>query len=285
MTVAVVWQEEGGLWCASDTRISRPGNGGGVIITTDAGAKIYPLLVTCNWGPMYVVNGNAQVPPQGFAQQVGLVFAGNILIASQTIATVASLCQTLQTAGNDLPTLAHVGELLRKVVGIYVQDFRAALHDVHTPNYIDFLLFGLCPVARELQIWRVKDEANGEGFEVTLDRQPAGVGDAAVIGSQAGRFADRLNEVLELQGDIGFRVPLRIVREMADAGAGDVGGTVAVAFATRNRFFHYWTGMERQDGFMRIMNGMDISALEPIGPAFIAGHGMGIDLGGPLPRR
>lgn len=276
MTIAAIWQEERLLWCVSDTRISRPGNSG-LIITTDAGAKIYPLLILCR----RVADVRAGAPfifQPHLARRVGLVFAGNILIASQAIATISSLCQSLETLREgDIPSLEDIGELVRKIVRLYVADFRSALGDLVTPNLIDVVLFGGCPINNELQIWNVRDEVTDGSFDVTLTRRPAVPGDVTVIGSQKDRFMTLLNQSRQAAGANENRLPKRLVQQMANEGAGDVGGSITIAFARLEGFELHWTVSPVAEGnsaATRKMNGVDIDALGHVGPAVIGGMGM-----------
>ncbi|MGN7734346.1 hypothetical protein [Ensifer sp. 22564] len=269
MTIAAVWQEEGLLWCVSDTRISRPGNSG-LIITTDAGAKIYPLWILCR-RIADVRDGAPFIFQPHFARRVGLVFAGNILIASQAIATISSLCQSLETLREgEFPSLENIGELLRKIVALYVADFRGALGDLATPNLIEVVLFGGCPINNELQIWSVRDEVVDGAFDVYLTRRPAAPGEVTAIGSQRERLMTLLNQPRQAPADE-FRLPKRLVQQMANEGAGDVGGSITIAFASLEGFELHWTAAPDAT---RRMNGVDIEALGRIGPAMIGGRGM-----------
>jgi hypothetical protein len=273
MTIAAVWREEDVLWCVSDTRLSRPGKSG-LIVTSDSGAKIFPLLMMCRQTASIDPAGYPVVYQPHFIRRLGVVFAGNILIASQVIATVTSLCQSLETIEHGaVPQLSDIGELLRKITELYVCDFRSATNDMGTPNLVDFLLFGGCPVSNDLQIWNVRDEVS-TGLSVSLTKRGGKDGDIVTVGSQQEKFRELLPSFQE-QGL--SRLPKHAIDQMARDGRGDVGGSIAVAYARPDGFEYCWTVSPITPGepiASRKMNGIDLDSIGEIGPAHVGGKGM-----------
>ncbi|QWW68257.1 hypothetical protein [Rhizobium sp. WYJ-E13] len=266
MTIAVVWLEDDGLWCVSDTRISRRGQGGGVQIVTDAGAKIYPLNVECR---LLTVERELY-----YGRRYGMVFAGMTAVATQTFATLSGMCQALQGASRqDIPSLRDVATLLSKLVELYVRDFRAST-TLADPGVIEILLFGMCPVSRSYEIWRVSDQIVEGSLHVAIDQQPARTGDVVAIGSQVSRFQEILAE-LKQKTENTFRLPKIAVGQMADASRGDVGGAVSIGICNQFGFQTYWSlGLTPHGQGARLMFGVDLDDIGWVGPVVISGGGM-----------
>src|SRR5262245_14301699 len=109
MTVVAIWFEptDRALWSVADTRISRPGQGGGRIIQTDNGAKLCVLPVRCYAATMDV--GKKEL----YRSSVGFAFAGDILPATMTFAIATTFLQNLTTVGSyDPPRLSEIADMV-----------------------------------------------------------------------------------------------------------------------------------------------------------------------------
>lgn len=114
MTVLMIWreQESDRLWLVSDSRISNPGLGGGIVRYSDRGAKILEAQVVLN---------------RTESRMLGFAYAGSSLIALQAWAAVLPLWRRLQSDGLELPSIEDCAIHLGKFVKSYWDEVSAAL--------------------------------------------------------------------------------------------------------------------------------------------------------------
>lgn len=266
MTIAAVWLEDDGLWCVSDTRISRPGNGGGVQVVTDAGAKIYPLSVECR-----LITFEQQLYHR---VSYGIVFAGKTSVATHTLATASAMCRSLQgPTTQDVPSLQDVALLVARILLLYVKDFRAATADLSSPTTIEMMVFGVCPSSRNYEVWKLSDSVSDGIINVVCALQDVGLGLVTAIGSQTERF-DIIMAELQAANNVPFRLPRIAVGRMASEGRRDVGGAVSIALCNHFGFQTYWTLQTTEGHPSRLMYGVDLDEIGPVGPTFVSGQGM-----------
>src|ERR1700688_199321 len=110
MTVVAIWLEpqEQTLWVVADTRISNPGQSGGAVVATDSGAKLFALPIHC-----YAAVAGSFAKKTLYQSSVGYAFAGDVLPATMTFATVSTFFQNLVTVGSyDPPRLRDIAEMV-----------------------------------------------------------------------------------------------------------------------------------------------------------------------------
>jgi hypothetical protein len=281
MTIAAVWHDTEGVWVAADTRISRPDrSGSGVAITTDAGAKVYPLPISCRMAPRNLTE-LATFGPLFYKGTLGLAFAGNVSAASQAIATMSLACGQLTGSASTPPSLDDLASLLGRILKRYVENIREVTNNLKDRGLCDFVIFGKCPASNEMQIRHISDEFDGSEVTIRItDVSTSASFPGVIIGGEDERTRF-LSRYAQLRIDnTAARLPKRIVAEMAGEGRGAVGGSVSIGLADfTSEFRVYWTAEPIRYGeptARRTLNGIDIDVeLGRVGPLVIGTFGMG----------
>jgi hypothetical protein len=281
MTIAAIWYDKEGIWVAADTRLSRQdAPGSGVAITTDAGAKVYPLQISCRASPRTLTELDT-FGPLIYTGTLGAVFAGNVSVASQTIATMSLSCGQLACPVPVLPTLSDLACLLGRILKRYVKDVRQVTNDLCSNALNELVIFGKCPASNEMQIWHLSDEFDGSEVSIKITRVSISPTFPGVLIGGADQKTHFMSRYAELGTQIGAgRLPKRVVTEMAREGRGTVGGSVSVGLADfASDFRIFWTAEPIKFGepeARRMLNGIDIDLeLGQVGPSVIGMLGMG----------
>jgi hypothetical protein len=255
----------------ADTRVIKPSDSGGRIIT-DSAAKIFGLKVQCT-------NVSRDNIPDGvtyFIRDFGIAYAGNSLPALMTITSANTLLQQLMSpdTSSPVPSLGEIGELVRKLAERFLNEALLALHN--STSLFEAVLFGCCPRSNGMEVYRIYSGLVEGSLSVALIRE----GDEnaiTLLGSGKLEFSDKLARIKE-QGEWKSRLPKHAVREMVKSGVGiEVGGYISQALADRNNFRIY-TSYEpivwgTSPGW-RHYNGIDLDEIGMIGPCMIGGVGM-----------
>lgn len=94
MTIAVLWQEDGVLWCAADTRLVA---GKGDQPTTEMAAKIYSIPMSTS----ATIPDTYEVRQKHYWTQYGFVFAGAVQPATMTAVTHQHFYSNSVALGNE----------------------------------------------------------------------------------------------------------------------------------------------------------------------------------------
>lgn len=264
MTIAAIWLENAEtLWCVSDTRISRPTEAG-VEITTDAGSKIYSLLVRC-----CVPGPNGFFDEVIFQRSFGFVFAGTVSPAVMTVATASNLLQSLVTFG-PVPTLKEIAEFLEKIGKRFADEMKLS-----SRIFGDFeaCIFGKCPVSGILERWRFSTAGGSSDLFGDL-RLPLLLGTS----SAQSEFLQILADRLETTGGELRRLPQEIVSSMLEATKTvEVGGALSIGIVSGGEFKNYFYAKPAGLGgrqVWRSFNGIDLDEIGPVGLCSIGLSGM-----------
>lgn len=224
MTVVACWRdEEGFTWLAADTRISNVGQGGGLIVKTDSGAKLSAIEVSC------IADRSVETNGRSYGTHLGFGFAGSVLPAVMTALTASSLLSNLapMRMGLGPPEFLELAEPIRVIAERFSREHYSALPSER--SLFKAFITGFCahkmrpraaliepklPVAGQIQVVI---------SEIDLDKG------AFAIGSGAEEFTSRLakKEQASPKGGLG-RHPMFVVQEMAEQGHGDVGGNLSM---------------------------------------------------------
>jgi hypothetical protein len=166
-----------------------------------------------------------------------------------------------------------VAILVARILLLYVKDFRAATADLSSPTTIEMMVFGFCPSSRNYEVWKLSDCVTDGLIDVVYTLQNVGLGLVTAIGSQTERF-DILMEELRAADNMPFRLPQIAVGQMASEGYRDVGGAVSIAVCNHFGFQTYWTLQTNEGQTSRLMYGVDLDEIGPVGPTFVSGQGM-----------
>jgi hypothetical protein len=208
------------------------------------------------------------------SNRYGLVFAGKTSVALHAFATLSGMCMALQGSSEDVPSLEDIATLLARVVYLYVRDFRGAAADFVSRAAVEILLFGICPCSRNYEVWKISDRMIDNSLNVICEPQPAELGVVVTIGSQITRFNEVLAE-LKQTSEVHFRLPRVAIGKMVAENRGDVGGEVSIAVHNQYGFQTFWTVGENMHGQVaRLMFGVDLDEIGPVGPTMILGGGM-----------
>ena len=273
MTVIVVWYEkpDNALWSVADTRISRPGQGGGQVVLTDSGAKLFSLPVSCR-----EVSTDPSVKRYPYyASTFGYAFAGDVLPAAMTIATTITITQELIAYDAKLPPrLADIANLVRRLSERFSREVLSSSHG----NYGKFeaVVFGYCPHANALGAFHLRPELSQGQLSVSMSECAIGHDDSALVfGNGRTRAIDKIAQ-LRSEGDHHrrtVRLPKLAVEALIREDSGDVGGSLSVGIAGHWGFSLYGSVQPIEEGkppARRTFNGIDLDEeIGMVGPCAV----------------
>lgn len=269
MTIAVVWEEEGRLWCAADTRLVA---GKLNAPTTEIGSKIYAIPIAVSaFGP----DGWLRAPH--FSTQYGFVYAGGALPALMTVATATTLLQKLARAGNRVsqPRFEDISQLIHRLAKRFILERRRFDSD----GLFSAAFFGWCPEDRTYKVAHIEGRDTGDGWEVRLNFPTRPMADGEpwlVLGSAFSTFNTMLGS---WTGPITKRVPRRVIEKMvAEESDPTVGGATSIGMAHEDGFELYFSLETIEAGSAKaraVFNGLDMQTeVGDVGEYFVAINGM-----------
>lgn len=262
MTIAVVWPEDGLLWCAADTRLVV---GKDNKTTSEMAAKIYSIqLSTSAFDPSLDPNLAAFERRQPhFWTQYGFVYAGAALPASQTAITASTLLHNLARPGDrsDPPRFEEIAEMVQRLSRHFMNDKRRFGAD----GLFQAALLGWCPYANLYKVAHIdgRDDAQSFRVELSYPAPPGTDGDPwLVLGSGATMFAQTLAAYRQKEQHITRRIPRRVIDQMvAEQQDQTVGGATSIGAAHERGFELFYAvepiSKENQAG-RRLFNGLDL---------------------------
>ena len=170
MTIAVIWQEDGLLWCAADTRLvagrdDRP--------TTEIAAKIYAIPVVVG-----ALDMEHEPRQPHYWTQYGFVYAGAALPASMTAVTASTLLQKLAHPGDrtDPPRFEQIAALVHRLAKRFMEDRRRfGMEDrlrFEGDGIFSAAFFGWCPHEMKYKVAHIDGRTDAGGFRVELFYPP-----------------------------------------------------------------------------------------------------------------
>jgi len=268
----VIWQEDGFLWCAADTRLVA---GSDDAPMTEIAAKMYAI-------PVVVGALDAELKPRQphYWMQYGFVYAGAALPASMTAVTASTLLQKLAQPSNrtDPPNFEQVAELVHRLSKRFMEDRRR----FGSEGIFSAAFFGWCPHALRYKIAYIDGRNDAGSFRVELSypQPPQTDGDPwLVLGSGAPTFASTLAAYKDTEKHITKRVPRRVIdRMVADGADRTVGGATSIGAAHPYGFELFYAVEPVTPGqpeARRIFNGLDLDTeIGQIGQHFVACIGL-----------
>lgn len=173
MTAVICWFDNAGWpWIVADSRFSYPGEAAEQILI-DEGAKTFsfPLIVRKTWGFGELIH---------FAN-IGLAFAGNTLVAQNTMLCSASVCGNLvhQENARSILSLDHIAELVAKLSQRFMRDL-AVLRGANART--EFALTGWCPLKETWRIFHIMPVVE-EGVQTKIvEFVPSNTDDLLLLG-------------------------------------------------------------------------------------------------------
>jgi len=271
MTIAVIWQEDGFLWCAADTRLVE---GKKDEPTTDVATKIYTIpLVTA------ALNETIHRQPH-YWTQFGFVYAGAALPASMTAITASTLLQSLARPGDkaDPPKFEEIAEFVRRLSDRFMRDRRQFGGD----GLFSAAFFGWCTHEMKYKVAHIDGRIDGGAFRVELhfpeppavDKQPW-----LVLGSASSAFTSAFESYKDTEPYIRMRVPRRVIEKMvAESTDQTVGGATSIGAANQFGFELYYALepiVPGQPAARRVFNGLDLDTeVGHVGQYLVAAKGL-----------
>lgn len=285
MTIAVIWQEDGLLWSAADTRLVA---GVDDSTTTEIAAKIYSIAVsTSAFGPSLDprLAGLERRQPH-YWMQYGFVYAGAALPASQTAVTASTLLQNLARPGDrwNPPTFEDISELVRRLAHRFMAERRqfAGERQSKDDGLFSAAFFGWCPHASQYKVGHIEGRSDAGGFRVELSypsRPQTESEPWLVFGSGKKAFDSSLAEYRRSETHITKRIPRRVIDQMVAEGRDPtVGGATSIGAAHQHGFELFYAVdpvVKGQPSARRIFNGLDLdSEVGSVGQYFVAAIGI-----------
>lgn len=279
MTIAVVWQEEGRLWSAADTRLvagtqDRP--------TTDIASKIYSIpIAVAAFGP----DGFLRKPH--YWTQYGFVYAGAALPASMTAIMASTLLQKLARPGVQVsqPRFEDISELVFRLAKRFMGERQALLPEDRRradDGLFSAALFGWCVYECRYKVAHIEGSKIMDRWEARLNfpTRPSVDGDPwLVLGTGAQKFNPMFDEWRSSGQAITKLVPRRVIEQMVLEGADPtVGGATSLGMA--HEFgFELFCGLEKTQpngpGARLVFNGLDLeSEIGQVGEYLVLINGM-----------
>lgn len=264
MTIAVVWKEDGVLWCAADTRLVAGERNN---ITTEVAAKIYSIpLSTSAYNPdlpLDLIASERRHPH--YWTQYGFVYAGAALPASQTAITASTLLQNLVRPGGrgNPPVFEDVARLIHRLARRFMMERR----QFGAEGLFQAAFFGWCPFNNIYRLAYIDGREDAGNFRVELSypETPDAEGEPwLVLGSGTKAFLRAKNEYLQNEACIRKRVPRRVIDKMvAEALDEAVGGATSIGAAYPDGFQLFYAVEPVEHGkpaARRVFNGLDLDA-------------------------
>jgi len=279
MTIVAVWYEPQDklLWAVADTRISQRGQSGGVIVSTESGAKLLPLPVVCR---VLGQDDGFLVAPY-YTSNVGFVFAGSALAAGQTYLTAVTLLQNLATLGvKNPPVLKDIAELVRRLAERFCREVLSGAAGGH--GTFEACIFAWCQHNKRYEIHTLKPDNDAGHFAIKMTScVPRDEDDVVLLGSGAKEFRTRLAEIRKTGDATGrkLRAPKLAVEAMIrEESVDDVGGSLSIGFCSEHNFnLCSWVSPKvmGQPAARRTLNGIDLDTeVGLVGDLIVAGVGV-----------
>ncbi len=279
MTIAVVWHEDGLLWCAADTRLVA---GNGDKTTSEMAAKIYsiPLSISA-FDPGFAPSlaGYERRRPH-YWTQYGFVYAGAVLPASQTAVTASTILQNLARPGDrwDPPRFEEIAELVQRLARRFMQDKRRFGAD----GLFQAAFFGWCTHSNQYKIAYIDGRDDAENFRVELSypAPPQTENDRwLVLGSGAKAFTATLARYRQNGPHITKRIPRRVIDQMVvEEQDRTVGGATSIGAAHKSGFELFYAVepiVKEETAARRIFNGLDLDTeVGKVGQYIVAAIGI-----------
>ncbi|HWU16597.1 MAG TPA: hypothetical protein VN155_02855 [Devosia sp.] len=146
MTLVVIWRQDNALHAIADTRVTNADT----LVLTDFAPKLFLIKVHCETGPINHSHSHDFT--------IGFAFAGYVSAATYVHAAASAACTNL--VAEDIigpPPLKNIAELVRQIYERIVLDmhFRRP-GDPQLVLNSTVLVFGYCPVSKELQSFQIK---------------------------------------------------------------------------------------------------------------------------------
>jgi hypothetical protein len=232
MTIVAVWREtDDALWSVADTRISSPGQGGGTIVRTDTGAKLFALPIVCH---RLLPDLTARRAPH-YQTTIGYAFAGDVLPATMTYATASTFLQNLATPGEaSPPMLREIAELVRSLGEQFSKESLGSSNGKY--GRFEAVVFGWCPHLARFAIYHLSPNSNASRFEMDCtENLPNDSSSVIILGSGRTKLLESINSI-RLNGDrFGRkgRIPKLAAEAVIEEDVGDVGGSLSIGIANR----------------------------------------------------
>ena len=279
MTVVAIWYEptENSLWAVTDSRISAPGQSGGVKVRTDSAAKLFSLPVVCF---QFGDNPSVELPPFQ-ATTYGFAFSGNPTLALMTFAnSVALLQQLITVSGNGPPTLREVVCAVWSLAERFLTEART--NDSSYDSRFEWAVFGWCPRNCRYEIYHLDPLPAGQGPSFTLT-ETFPIDDTQIVAFGSGKQellneVERIRKCGDLHGRHGRYPKLAIESMLQSYSNPTVGGSVSIGIANQYRFqLYYWVSPIEigKAQAKRTFNGIDLDNFpESFSHHVIGTHGM-----------
>jgi len=226
MTILIAWREDrtDRAWIVSDSRLSRAGEVGRVVLT-DHAAKILEI-------PVGLYDLQSQNGPAIKAARLGFAYTGSMLVALQTYAAVvplwSRLCSSEQQA---LPSIHQFAEHLSIFLGTYAKEVGAAGGDFRC----ECVLIGYDVATAAPDGWSIK--TNNANAEPELRRLKLDRSDSIEILGSGTLAAQEAFPRLCLSDPRWKQEPLTMIRaHLSGETAGDVGGGVQLGQVSEKGF-------------------------------------------------
>ncbi len=271
MTIAVIWQEDGLLWCAADTRLVAGENSAP---TTEIAAKIYAIPIAVR-----ALDGDLEPRQPHYRIQYGFVYAGAALPASMTAVTASTLLQNLARPGSQTspPTFEEIAQLVCRLATRFMAERRQFKGD----GKFSAAFFGWCPHTMQYKVAHIDGRDDAGSFRVELHYPPAPSDHDPwlVLGSGAQKFRSALEQYRRNEKHITKRVPRRVIDAMVAEGQEQtVGGATSIGAAHRNGFELFYAVepiIRGQPAARRIFNGLDLDTeIGQVGQYTVAATGI-----------
>jgi hypothetical protein len=259
VTISVIWQEDGWLWCAADTRLVAGPND---ITTTETAAKIYAIPVGIS------VFGDDGFPRKPNAwMQYGFTYAGAVMPATMTALTASTLLQNLLRTSDlaEPPAFEDIAQFICRLADRFMKERRNfARSESKDEGVFSAAFFGWCQIEQRHKVALIEGRIEG-GFRAELQypEPPKTDGEPwVVLGSAAKKFEQELVAYRDIEPRITLRQPRRVIEKMvADGADPTVGGATSIAAAHPHGFDLFYSVEAITLGLpqaQRIFNGLDL---------------------------
>jgi hypothetical protein len=256
MTIAVVWQEGGLLFCAADTRLVA---GVDNKTTTEMAAKIYSISMATR-----AMTSDFELRRAHFWTKYGFIYAGAALPATMTAANASTLLQNLARPGDlaNPPMFEEVAELVCRLSKRFMLDRRRFGNEGDGVFSAAFL--GWCPFSKMFKVAHIDGRNDAGGFRVELSYPEPPTNNSIpwlVLGSAASTFRSELAAYQGADGHIDRGAICRVIgRMVTDERDKTVGGAISIGAAHEHGFelFSLRESTSLGSSENRLFNGLDL---------------------------
>jgi hypothetical protein len=221
MTIAVIWEEDQGVWAVADTRISTPGITTVVQPITDHGPKIFSLPLAIRQPSSFDIR---------LQTSIGYAYAGSAGPALAAHALCSAALQNLVASNGRNPSLGEIADFISIVAKRYMRNWAE-----RWPNNWEFtaLIFGWCQINARLEAYQLVPSIK---TEIQVESRCVDLSAPMSIGSGAAEFRRQFQIFVDSgQDSVGRskRLPLLAVENIVERHVReDVGGDVQLGYAT-----------------------------------------------------